>query len=221
MMLSNSITMIIEAAPLLLQGSLMTLQLWLCATLISLSIGIFLGVVRSEQIRVPVLSCILDVVTFMFRGIPFYVQLLIAYFVLPELMGIDLSAPAAGVITLGLCSAAYLSQIIRGSINAIPRGQWEATQVLGYTTPAALKYVILPQIVRSVVPGCAGELDQLLKSTSVISAIGVLELTGAAKNIIAREMNPLTMYVTIAVVYLLFSSILNGVSAALERRVTL
>ncbi|MBA3752271.1 hypothetical protein H0X06_05805 [Candidatus Dependentiae bacterium] len=77
-------------------------------------------------------------------------------------MGVDLSAPAAGVITLGLCSAAYLSQIIRESINAIPRGQWEATQVLGYTTPAALRYVILRQIVRSVVPACAGELDQLL-----------------------------------------------------------
>ncbi|MBA2306942.1 amino acid ABC transporter permease [Candidatus Dependentiae bacterium] len=221
MMLSNSITMIVDAAPLLLQGTLMTLQLWVCATLISLSSGILLGVLRSAPTRVPLLSRLLDVITFMFRGIPFYVQLLIAYFVLPELIGINLSAQVAGVITLGLCSAAYISQIIRGGINAVPKGQWEAAQVLGYTTPAAIRYVILPQIVRSVVPACAGELDQLLKSTSVISAIGVLEITGAAKNIIAREMNPLTMYATIAVVYLLFSTILTGVSAALERKVTL
>ncbi len=220
-MLSNSITMIVDAAPLLLQGTLMTLQLWVCATLISLSSGILLGVLRSAPTRVPLLSRLLDVITFMFRGIPFYVQLLIAYFVLPELIGINLSAQVAGVITLGLCSAAYISQIIRGGINAVPKGQWEAAQVLGYTTPAAIRYVILPQIVRSVVPACAGELDQLLKSTSVISAIGVLEITGAAKNIIAREMNPLTMYATIAVVYLLFSTILTGVSAALERKVTL
>ena len=218
-MFSDSITMIRDASPLLLQGALMTVQLWLVSTLISLSIGTCWGVMRSTQLRVPWLSRILDISTFILRGVPFYVQLLMAYFVLPELIGINLSASVAGIITLGLCSAAYVSQIIRGSINAIPIGQWEAARVLGYTKPAAVRYVILPQLLRAVLPACVGELDQLLKSTAIISAIGVLELTGAAKNIIAQEMNPLTMYTTIGCMYLVLSSILTGVSAALERRI--
>lgn len=217
--MSKSIAMVIDASPLLMQGAIMTAQLWLIATLISVSIGTLWGIMRSTQLRIKWLSGLLDVVTFVLRGVPFYVQLLIAYFVLPEAVGINFSATSAGSITLGLCSAAYLSQIVRGGINAIPLGQWEAASVLGYTKTDTVRFVILPQALGNILPACGGELDQLLKTTSVISAIGVLELTGAAKNIIAQEMNPLTMYVAIAVMYLTMSSVLNVVSATLERRI--
>lgn len=217
--ISKSIAMVIDASPLLLQGAIMTAQLWITATLISITIGTIWGVFRSDQLRQAWLSTILDAITFVLKGVPFYVQLLITYFVLPEIVGINLSATTAGTITLGLCSAAYLSQIIRGGINAIPLGQWEAAKVLGYTKLNTVRYIIIPQMLKAIIPSCAGELDQLLKSTAVISAIGVLELTGAAKNIIAQEMNPLTMYLTIAVIYLALSSILNLISAMLERKV--
>lgn len=216
--MSKSIAMVIDASPLLMQGAIMTTQLWFGATLISVTVGTLWGVLRSTQLRITWLSTMLDVITFVLRGVPFYVQLLIAYFVLPEVVGINLSATTAGTVTLGLCSAAYLSQIVRGGINAVPWGQWEAAKVLGYTKTDTVRYIIIPQTLGTVLPACTGELDQLLKSTAVISAIGVLELTGAAKNIIAQEMNPLTMYVTIAVMYLAMSSVLNAIAAILERR---
>lgn len=205
-------------SPLLMQGAWMTIQLWLTAALIALSLGILIGLLRSRKLRMPWFAYLLDGITFILRGVPFYVQLLMAYFVIPELIGINCSAFTAATIALGLCSSAYVSQIVRGGINAVSAGQWEAAMVLGYTTYDTVRYVIVPQMIRIVLPALNGELDQLLKSTSVISAIGVLELTGAAKNIIAREMNPLPMYTAIAVIYVLFSSVLNVIAAISERR---
>lgn len=214
----NTVTNIIQALPLLMQGAAKTLQLWFGSFFIALSVGTIWGILRSNQLRGPILGKLLDGVTFVLRGIPFYVQMLIAYFVLPDLLGINVSATTASICSLGLCSAGYVSQIIRGGVNVIPKGQWEAAKVLGYSSMNTLRYIILPQTLRNALPSLSGEFDQLLKTTSVISAIGVLDLTGAARNIIAREINPMTMYMTIACIYLLMSSMLNILSAALERR---
>ena len=160
----------------------------------------------------------LDAITFVLRGVPFYVQLLIAYFVLPDLLGVNLSPFVTAVSSLGLCSAAFVSQMVRSGINSIPSGQWEAAAVLGYTTVQTLRYIILPQMVRNVLPAITGELDQLLKSTSIIATIGVLELTRLGMNIVAREVAPVSIYLTVAVMYLAISSGLNGVSSRIERR---
>ncbi len=212
------ISTITQAAPLLLQGAAKTIQLFIGSLMIAITVGTIWGLLRSKQLRTPWLSRLLDSITFVLRGIPFYVQLLLAYFVLPELLGINISATTASITALGLCSAAYVSQIIRGGINVISSGQWEAARVLGYSTLNTIRFIILPQTLRNVLPSLSGEFDQLLKSTSVISAIGVLELTGATRNIIAREMNPLTMYLAIAVMYLIMSSVLNLFAATIERR---
>lgn len=216
--MNTALSVLIDSCPLLMQGACMTMQLWLIAGIISMCVGTILGILRSNQLRRDWLAKTLDFITFMLRGIPIYVQLLIAYFVVPEILGLDCSAVTTSTMALGLCSAAYVSQIVRGGINAIAIGQWEAAMVLGYSTLDTIRYIILPQMIRTVLPSWTGELDQLLKSTSIISTIGVLELTGAARNIIAREMNPLTMYLTIAVIYLAMSALLNGISMLLERR---
>ena len=214
----NMYTTITQSAPVLMQGMLTTITLWLIAVVLSLSIGTVLGIVRCRRGRIALLSPLLDVITFVLRGIPFYVQLLISYFLLPDLLNINLPSFAAASLSLGLCSAAYLSQIVRGGIDALPVGQWEAAQVLGYSQPQTLRYIILPQMIRNILPALGGEFDQLLKTTAVVSAIGVLDLTRAGMNIIAREMNPIMMYSIIALCYLFMSSLLNGVTALLERR---
>jgi His/Glu/Gln/Arg/opine family amino acid ABC transporter permease subunit len=205
---------------LLLQGAIKTLQLWIFALSISLSIGTLFGIVRSKRARVGFASTIIELITFVLRGIPFYVQLLIAYFVIPELLGISISATSAAVLSLSFCSAAYASQIVKGGMNAIGAGQWEAGYVLGYSTWQTVRYIILSQVIRFVIPSLVGEADQLLKSTAIISSIGIMELTGVARNIIAREMNPLTMYVAIACIYLCISSVLNFCGNVLERRLS-
>jgi His/Glu/Gln/Arg/opine family amino acid ABC transporter permease subunit len=212
-------TLIQQSLPLLMQGLATTLTLWLTCSTLALGIGFIIGLARSTRLRQSLISPALDACTFVLRGIPFYVQLLIAYFVLPDLLGINLSATSAAIVSLGLCSAAYVSQIVRGGINAIPDGQWEACAVLGYTTGQTVWYVIIPQMLRTVVPMLTNELDQLLKSTAIVSSIGVMELTRAGMNVIARELNPLSIYLTMAVLYVVLSGLLAIVSRLLAKGV--
>ena len=209
-----------SSMPLLLQGLYTTVQLWVIASIVSLIIGVLCGIFRGNTLRIPYVSTMLDGITFVLRAVPFYVQLLIAYFVLPNIMGINISAFTAALLSLGLCSASYVSQIVRGGINAISAGQWEAAKVLGCTTVDTVRYIIVPQMLKIILPALVGECDQLLKSTSIVSAIGVLELTGAGKNIIAQEMNPLTIYTLLAVVYLIISALLAVFSVWLEKKMS-
>jgi len=205
-------------APLLFKGIENTIFLWLAASLISLCFGAFFGIFRCRRMRMPVLSPLLDTITFVLRGIPFYVQLLLVYFVLPNLFNINLSPMVAGVLSLGLCSAAYTSQMVRAGINTLVDEQWESALVLGLKKTQTLWYVIMPQTLRGILPTLCGELDMLLKSTSIISAIGVLELTRAGQNIIASEMHVVSIYIIIALMYLAISSILNVGLSMVERR---
>jgi len=213
----NSVNLVYNSCPLLIKAAGMTIQLWLGAAIISLCLGCLFGVLRSKNVRVLGISQTLDFATFVLRGVPFYVQLLLAYFVVPDLIGINPSAFVCAVISLGLCSAAYISQIIRAGINSISEGQWEAAFVLGYSKPQALRFVIIPQVLRNVLPAINGELDQLLKSTSILSSIGVLELTRAALNIISIQMQPVPVYLSVAAIYLTMSMALNFVTNQIER----
>jgi polar amino acid transport system permease protein len=204
--------------PLLLEGMLMTIKVWICTAVISMLMGACWGILRCRRLRVPVISRALDIITFVLRGVPFYVQLLIVYFVLPDLININLSPVLAGIISLGLCSAAYSSQLIRGGINAIADEQWEAAWVLGIPCAATLTKIIMPQTIRTILPMLCSELDMLLKSTSIISAIGVLELTRVGMNIISSEMHVVSVYIVIALMYLVVSSLLNLVFSLCERK---
>jgi His/Glu/Gln/Arg/opine family amino acid ABC transporter permease subunit len=217
-MLNTTFQPIIQAAPLLGRGLISTLQFWFISLLLSFSFGTIWGILRCKQVRIPYLSPAIEVITFVLRGIPFYVQLLLAYFVVPALLDIDISAQAAGIGTLACCSAAYVSQIICAGIDALDPYQWEAAYVLGYSTPQTLRYIIMPQVLKNMLPALAGEFDQLLKTTAVLSTIGILELTGVGKNIIAQEMNPISMYSTIAVLYLCLSSLLTLLTYYTKRR---
>lgn len=214
------ITTIKNALPLLMRGALMTLELWVTAGGISLAIGSVWGILRAKQIRIPGISSIFDVITCVLRGIPFYVQLLIAYFVVPELLGgINISPFAASTTAMGLCSAAYVSQIIKSGLGAIPRGEWEAAYVLGYSRTQALFWLMIPRAFALIMPALRGEFDQLLKSTSIISTLGLMELTNAARNIIERDLQPLPIYAAVAVIYLLMSIGFNGIITKLfEKR---
>jgi His/Glu/Gln/Arg/opine family amino acid ABC transporter permease subunit len=207
-----------QSVPLLVQGLFMTMQLWLGALCIALSLGLVVGVARCRRLRISGLSPLLDGAVFVLRGIPFYVQLLIAYFAIPDLFGFNVSSVSAGIVSLGLCSAAYVSQIVRGGINAIPSEQWEAAFVLGLNKMQTVWYIIVPQVMRIIVPMLAGECDQLLKSTSIISTIGVIELTRAGMNIVAREMQVVPVYGVLALLYLMIFAIFNLVTKFFERR---
>lgn len=212
----SSLSLIADYTPQLCMGALTTLYTWLLSAVLGVSLGCMIGIACCNRLRLPIISPMLDYLTFILRGIPFYVQLLITYFVLPDVLGINLSPFTAGTLSLGLCSSAYSSQIIRGGINAISKGQWEAAFVLGYSPLQTMRFIIIPQILYIITPALGGELDQLLKTTSILSAIGFLELTRVGMNIIAREMAPITVYLTIAAIYLSLSTLISLVTKKIE-----
>src|SRR5690606_27696645 len=161
--------------------------------------GTIFGILASDRLRLPIAAPLIDWYTFILRAVPFFVQLLIVYFVLPDLLGIDLSVFASSVIALGGCSSGYVCQIVRAGINSIPAIQWEAAFVLGYTRLQTLCYIILPQMLKNVLPALNNELEGILKSTAILSSIGMLELTRMGMNIVSRELkDPLSIYVIVA-----------------------
>jgi ABC-type amino acid transport system permease subunit len=131
---------------------------------------------------------------------------LIVYYALPELIGISFSPFIAGILALGLNSTAYISEIVRGGINAIPEGQWEAAYVVGLNPWQTLRGIILPQMIRMTLPSLTNELTALIKETSILMMIGVAELTKISKDIVSRELDPMTIYLTAAVLYLAMTS---------------
>jgi His/Glu/Gln/Arg/opine family amino acid ABC transporter permease subunit len=215
--MSASMELLVESAPLLLRGAAATLQIWVTAVLISMTVGVCWGILSSRRTWVSVLSSIVSVFTFVLRGVPFYVQLLIVYYVLPDFLGMNFSSFVSGTISLGFCSAGYIAQITRSGINSLPEGQWDASYVLGYSKFHVLKSIIIPQMLRNVAPAIAGEFDQLLKSTSILATIGFLELTRVGMNIIAQEMVPMTIYLSIAGIYLVMSLVLNIITRKTEQ----
>lgn len=207
-----------EYIPLILQGTAVTVGAWLVTSILSLSIGIALGIASCRTLAHPLLLISIRLYTFITKGIPAYVQILIAYFALPSLLGIQIPGFIAASGALALCSSGYVTEIVRSGINAIPRGQWDACTSLGYPLHATLYRIILPQALKNALSSLFGELEQLLKSTSLLATIGIMELTRSGMNIISRELNPVPVYLTIAGIYLLFSAILQIINLWAEKR---
>ena len=196
----------------------MTMQVMLLAAILSLTLGIFFGILSCRHLKIWMIGSVVEGITFVLRAVPFYVQLMIVYFVIPDLLGINLESFPAAVLALGLCSSGYVAGTVRAGINSIPLHQWEAASALGYTYLQSLRSIILPQMVRNVLPALSNELDSLLKSTAIVSSIGLLELTRVGMNLVSREMEPVPIYLMVALFYLCLSAILNCMTRTLERR---
>jgi polar amino acid transport system permease protein len=152
-----------------------------------------------------------------FRGVPLLVQLLLVYYFLPY-VDIDVPPLVAAIGTLGLASGAYVSEIFRGSLNAIPRGQAEAAQALGFSAASVWLRILLPQLLRISVPALINELILLLKASSLISVVGVTELTRTSHTFAASTYRPFEIYITAALIYLAMNLALAMLGAVLERR---
>lgn len=209
--------MITQYIPILLQATSITITTWLLAASGSMILGTFLGIISCNQLTMTIPKIMVRIFAFIAKAVPAYVQILIAYFVIPSLFAINISNIAAGTIALIICSSGYVTEIIRSGINTFPSGQWEAAQVLGYSKYQTLTRIILPQALRNIFPTLINELEQLLKSTSLLATIGVTELTRTGMNIISRELIPIPIYLTIACIYILLSAVLQMILIFQER----
>lgn len=201
--------------PVLLKGLGMTLGLSLLSLLIGAAIGFAFGIIRAGGNRW--LSRALGIYIDLFRGTPFLVQVFIVFFILPAL-GIELSAFAAGVVALSNLAACFIGEIVAAGLKAVPQGQREAALASGMTPAQQMRLVLMPQAVRIVTPSLVGQFVLLIKDSSVVSAIGLLDLTRAGWMIVQSVPQGLMVFGTVGLGYFLICYPLIHLSRRLERR---
>ncbi|BCK62742.1 L-cystine ABC transporter permease [Aeromonas caviae] len=201
--------------PLLRAGLIFTVPL----TLITFVLGIVLGLsVALARLYGPApLVMLVRFYVWLIRGTPLLVQLFLIFYGLPS-AGIVLDAFTAAVIGFTLNIGAYSSEIIRATLAAIPKGQWEAAYSIGMNWPQVMWRVILPQAARIAVPPLSNTFISLVKDTSLAAAVTVPELFQAAQRLASVTYEPLILYVETALIYLLFSSVLSTLQDKLEQR---
>lgn len=203
---------------LFLDGFKNTILIALVATLIGVCIGAIVAVIRvfnKQTGKLKVLDKICEIYTTVIRGTPVVVQLLIIYNVI---FAWSTRAVLIGMIGFGLNSGAYVAEIMRGGINAVDIGQTEAGRSLGLSSITTMKSIVLPQAIKNVLPSIGNEFISLLKETSVIGFLGVIDLTKAAERVISRTMDVYFPYISIALVYLALVYGLNYLFKKLEKR---
>ncbi len=205
-----------ESLPTLLWAGLVyTIPLTLLSFALGLSLGLGTALLRLFGPRP--LALLARFYVWVFRGTPLLVQLFVIFYGLPS-VGIYLDAFPAALIGFTLNVGAYGSEIIRATINAVPRGQWEAAYSIGMSWRQALTRTVLPQAAKIAVPPLSNTFISLVKDTSLAAAITVPELFQAAQRIVATTYEPLILYILAALIYLALSSVLSRLQAWLEVR---
>ena len=211
--MSDAVSAVLTSAPYLLEGMGVTLALVALALLIGFLCGIVLTIGQVYGPRY--IKRLVDIYVWFFRGLPNIVLLFLFYFALFPMTGFDVPAFAVAVVVLGLRSAAYQSQIFRGAIESIADGQMLAARSLGMTKWQSIRTVILPQALRLSLPGWSNEYPVLLTDSAVAYVIGVAELLTRTAQVISKTGEPMVLYLTCAVIFI----ILNYGGMMLNQRV--
>ncbi|NJP38501.1 ABC transporter permease subunit [Alkalicoccus luteus] len=204
-----------NSLPYVLQGLGLTLLISLVSMAIGLAISLFLAVARASPrfyLRWPARVYI----SFM-RGVPILIILFLLYFGLP-FIGIEFAAVTAAIIGFSLNSAAYMAEINRSAIAAIPRGQWESARSLGFSYPKMMRRIILPQASRIAVPPLTNVLLDLIKASSLAAMITVPEIFQLSRIVAGREMDYMTMFILVALIYWAVCSVMTLLQNYLEKR---
>lgn len=199
------------------RGLGITLLLCAIAMVFGAAIGLIMGIMRASKVRL--LKSISWGYIYIIRGTPLLMQLFLIYYGLPLLIGYSIPSFTVAAGGLSLYAGAYLAEIVRSGIQAVDRGQGEAAKALGMNFFQEYRYVVLPQAFRVIVLPGFGFFIALIKDSSLVSAIGYIELARAGKLIVARTFQPFTVYLIIAALYFVICFSLSRVSQKLERTV--
>lgn len=206
--------LLITSLPVVFWGFLQAIAIVACAFPLAIPLGFVLSLMRMSKFRV--LRGIGTTYVNIVRGTPLFLQIYIAFFGLP-LAGVQIPTFPLGVIVLFMNSGAYLCEIFRAGIQSIPKGQFEASRSLGMNGAQTMLFVIIPQTVRRVIPTMTSEFILLYKDTSMLAAVGVMEIVMYAKTIVAAT-GSITPYIVAALFYLVITLPLAKVVGKLEMR---
>lgn len=198
------------------------LSVTLTFTLLSLAVGFVLGIVVAV---LKVISCrpinlLCQFYTSLCRGIPLMVQLFLVYFAVPQLTGYRITPLLAGVITFGLNGAATTSEVLRGGIQAVDYGQYEASKAMGIGYVRMMRDIIFPQALRSTLPSLINEGIMMLKNSSLISTIGVVDILRSAQTIQSLTYVAFEPLIIAAIMYYILVMVLTMLATRLERRLS-
>ena len=208
--------LMVNALPLLLMGAVVTVRITALSVFLGIIGGLFVGIARISGSRV--LRLVSAVYVDFLRGTPLLVQIFLVYFALPVLTGQRINPFIAAIAACSINSSAYIAEIFRAGIQSVDAGQMEAGRSLGMTWGQTMRYIIVPQAFKRVIPPLGNEFIVLLKDSSLVSVIGFEELTRRGQLIIARTYASLEIWVCVALIYLVMTISISRLVAWLERR---
>ncbi len=201
----------------MLDGTVLTLQMFLVTIILSLPIGLMLALGRISRFRA--LKSGIGVYIWIFRGTPLMLQLLFVYYGLPFIPGIGVSLPdfQAAILAFVLNYAAYFAEIFRAGIQSIDRGQYEGARALGMTYSQLMRRIVLPQVIKRVLPPVSNETITLVKDTSLIYILAMNDLLRTTRALVQRDFNTMP-FIVAGVFYLLMTLVLTWGFQIAEKR---
>ena len=208
--------LVVTSFPLLLLGAGVTIKITAMSVALGVLIGLFVGIARI--CRVKPLRFLAAVYVDFFRGTPLLVQIFLFYFAVPVITGQRIDPYVAAVGSCGINSGAYVAEIVRAGIQSIDAGQMEAGRSLGLNYFDTMRFIVIPQAIKAILPALGNEFIILLKDTSLITVIGGKELLHAAQGIMGRTYEAMFPLIGIACMYLVLVMIFTWLLGKLERR---
>lgn len=204
-----------EYRELFFKGWLITIGLSFASLFLSLIVGIFAAL--CSQAKFSFISMLYHCYIQIIRGTPLLVQLLFFYYAVAHHMGLE-NRYVAGVIVLSLFNGAYIAEMIRGGIGAITNTQLDSARAIGLSKPQTYRFVIFPQAIRQILPPMTGQFASIIKDSSLLSVIGINELTNSAQQIASATYSTLEVYLPLGIAYLLLTLPISIWSSRLEKR---
>jgi len=209
-------TAVVPSIPYILKGIGVTLQIVVGATILGLVLGVLLALCKIGKITI--LRLLADFYTSIFRGTPLVLQLMLIYYAIPQLFDIQIDPMPAAILAFGLNSGAYISEIIRGGINAVDKGQQEASLALGIPYTKMMKDIILPQAMKNIMPALMNEFITLNKESAIVTVIGALDIMRRAVVVGGSNYHYLEALIVAGVIYYIMTLILTFLGKMLEKR---
>lgn len=206
---------LVQILPFFLKGLWMTVQISFISLILATILGFITGILRTSKNKL--IQYIIGIYVFIIRGTPFVVQIFIVFFVFPD-WGIQLGAFSAAILAMTIMGGGFICEIIAGGIDAVDKGQWEAAISSGLTSLQVLRFVIIPQSMRTILPPLVGEYVLLIKDSSVVSVIGIMDLTRVGWVTVARVPEGLMVFSLVGILYFVISYPLILLSNYLEKR---
>ena len=206
-------------------GAVVTVFISICVVFFGTILGVVLAFGQRSKFKP--LVWLANLYVWIFRGTPMMVQIMIAFALMHinaptiqvGILGVDLSRLIPGILIISMNSGAYVSETVRAGINAVPKGQLEAAYSLGIRPKNAMRYVILPQAIKNILPALGNEFITIIKDSSLLSAIGVMELWNGATTVATTTYLPLTPLLFAAFYYLIMTSVLTVALKAFEKHI--